>query len=344
MMIDAVPKFERLMNLVSFLLASAEPVPFSSIRKTVIGYNDVAREDAVEKRFDRDKKELREIGIPVEYIPSDEQGREGYYIPRDEYFHHAVDLTQAEAALLSILGNAARGGNDAISSNLRAALLKMTIDSPVPEEMQEATAKSHVLTFSRGKRDRATLDNLERLVQAVVKKKRVKFRYRALGAKRGTPRIVHPYGLGYREGEWYVVGEDSEKGEVRQYKVLRMESKVEVKKGRGRDFDVPAGFDIEKHTERSPWEFEGGKEEWAKILFHPDVAWMVEESLPPGRKFTQRKDGSGVLHLKVRNSPHTHQKLLSYLGPFSGQCAVLGPAWLRKQSMAHLKKLRDRYV
>ena len=133
-MTDAVPKFERLMNLVAFLLASAEPVPFATIRKTVVGYNDLAREDAVEKRFDRDKKELREIGIPVEYTPSDEQGRDGYFIPLEEYFHHELDLTAEEATLLVVLANAARVGNE-----MGADLVKVSYTGS-PETFREVVA------------------------------------------------------------------------------------------------------------------------------------------------------------------------------------------------------------
>jgi len=343
-MTDSVPKFERLMNLVSFLLASSEPVPFSSIRKQVIGYNDLAREDAVEKRFDRDKKELREIGIPVEYIASDERGREGYYIPREQYFHHELQLTGDEAALLTVLGNAARGSNDAVSANLRAALLKMTIDAPVPEELQVAIAKNRVLAFSRGKKDRAIYDNLEKIVRAVVNRKTIKFDYKRPEDRKAARRQLHPYGVGYRDGEWYVVGEDQDRSAIRQFRLSRMTGKLDVTRARGREFDIPPGFDIEKHLEIEPWEFdEGVKEEWAKILFDEEVAWMVEDALPPGRKFERRSDGRGVLSLKVRKSARTHQRLLGYLSAYSGQCAVLSPAWLRKQAIEHLTELRERY-
>ncbi len=342
-MTDAVPKFERLMNLVAFLLASAEPVPFATIRKAVVGYNDLAREDAVEKRFDRDKKELREIGIPVEYVASDEQGRDGYFIPRERYFHHELSLTAEEASLLVLLGNAARAGNDAIHSNLRSALLKMAIDNPLQEQVVESISQRQVHAFTRGKKDRAALDNLDRLVHAVAARKQVAFRYRAPNSRRSTQRTLHPYGLGYREGEWYLVGLDQQREDLRQFKVMRIEGAVKVAKGKRPDFDMPAGFDIEEHIDRPPWLYEGGREEWAEILFHPDVAWMVEENRGPDQKFEWRDDDSGVLRLKVRRSDHTHERLLHYLASYSGQCAVLKPAWLRKQAMAELRALRGRY-
>lgn len=340
---EAVPKFERLMNLVAFLLASPEPVPFAVIRKLVVGYSDLAREDAVEKRFDRDKKELREIGIPVEYVQSDEQGRDGYYIPREQYFHTELDLTPDEAAVLVMLANSARSGNDAISSNLRSALLKMAIDSPLQEEVANAIAQRRVHAFTRGKRDRAVLDNLDRLVAAVAGRRVVRFRYRKADTTKVVERLVHPFGLGYREGEWYLAGEDQEKKALRQFKVVRIQGAVQVKKGRGPAFRVPPGFDIEQVIERPPWEFSGGRAEVAEIRFHPEVAWMVAENLLPGQQFETKADHSGVLRLKVRKAPDTHQKLLNYLAAYSGQCAVASPAWLRKQAAQHLKALRARY-
>jgi proteasome accessory factor B len=342
--VEAVAKFERLMNLVAFLLASPEPVPFAVIRKLVVGYSDTAREDAVEKRFDRDKKELRDIGIPVEYVQSDEQGRDGYYIPREQYFHAELDLTQDEAAVLVMLANSAKAGNDAISSNLRSALLKMAIDSPLQEEVANAIAHRRVHAFTRGKRDRAVLDNLDRLVAAVAGRRVVRFRYRKADSRKVEERIVHPFGLGYREGEWYLVGEDQEKRALRQFKVVRIQGAVQSKKGRGPAFRVPRGFDIEEHIERPPWEYVGGKLEAAEIRFAPEVAWMVAENLLPGQQFDFRQDGSGVLRLKVKKAPDTHRRLLHFLAAYSGQCAVTSPTWLKKQAIADLQSLKRGYA
>jgi len=338
-----VNKFERLMNLVAFLLASREPVAFATIRKTVVGYSDSAREDAVEKRFDRDKKELREIGIPVEYTPGDERGRDGYYIPLDEYYHHSLDLTGEESAVLSLLSQAARGGTDAINANLRSALLKMAIDSPLGEEVQQSVVQRHLRSFTRGKRDRAVLDNLDRLLGAITGRREISFRYRKIEGAETTTRRLHPYGLGYREGEWYLVGRDLERDDMRQFKVVRIQGAVKVKKGRKPEFRLPAGFDIEQFVGRAPWEYAPGRTETAEILFHPDVAWMVQEFRRPDQKFVERDDGSGVLHLKVKKSDRTHAQLMHMLAAYSGQCAVLKPKWLRTQAMRDLEALRARY-
>src|SRR5262245_46265385 len=75
-----VAKLERQLNLVSYLLSARAPVPFSDIRSQVKGYDDEASPDAVEKRFDRDKADLRAIGVVIEYTAADPYGRAGYVI------------------------------------------------------------------------------------------------------------------------------------------------------------------------------------------------------------------------------------------------------------------------
>ena len=75
-----VLKLERQLNLVSYLLSARAPVPFADIRGRVVGYDDEATPDAVEKRFDRDKADLRAIGVNIDYVTSDSFGRAGYVI------------------------------------------------------------------------------------------------------------------------------------------------------------------------------------------------------------------------------------------------------------------------
>ncbi len=67
---EKIPKYERLMNLVSCLLKSRVPVPWSRIRGTVVGYDDDAAPETIRRRFERDKDELRAMGIPVRFAPS----------------------------------------------------------------------------------------------------------------------------------------------------------------------------------------------------------------------------------------------------------------------------------
>jgi predicted DNA-binding transcriptional regulator YafY len=92
----AIPKTERILNLISFLLKSRQPVSWRRIRQEVEGYNDPAERDgSVERRFERDKPTLRELGIAVQHAPRLRRrgGGEGYCIEPGSYFPPQVELT-----------------------------------------------------------------------------------------------------------------------------------------------------------------------------------------------------------------------------------------------------------
>ena len=80
-----IPREERLLNLLSALVSARAPLPFSEIRGRVSGYDDDASEDALEKRFDRDKADLRRLGVPLEFVIEDEFGRSGYRVEREPW-------------------------------------------------------------------------------------------------------------------------------------------------------------------------------------------------------------------------------------------------------------------
>ena len=96
-------KSERLMNLVICLLVSRGYVPKSKIRQVVGGYGDQSNE-AFERMFERDKEELRELGIPIETGSNDPAGDEepGYSIRRQEFELPEIRLEHDEAAVLGL--------------------------------------------------------------------------------------------------------------------------------------------------------------------------------------------------------------------------------------------------
>ena len=79
-----ISKSERLLNLVSFLLKSRQPVSFAKIRESVVGYRDERENRAsLERRFERDKAALRELGVPLKFEAEGELGGTGYVLPRE---------------------------------------------------------------------------------------------------------------------------------------------------------------------------------------------------------------------------------------------------------------------
>src|SRR5260370_1514037 len=92
-------KTERLLGLVVCLLSSERYLTAAQIRDAVPGYP--ASFEAFKRMFERDKEELRELGIPLE-TGSDGDEEPGYRIQRQAYELPEIHLNPDQAAVLGL--------------------------------------------------------------------------------------------------------------------------------------------------------------------------------------------------------------------------------------------------
>src|SRR3954464_9032583 len=91
------------MNLVIALLPTRGYLTAERIRATVSGYGDSPSDEAFSRMFERDKNELRDLGIPLETGKiSSFDPTEGYRINRDAYALPDIALTNDEAAAIAV--------------------------------------------------------------------------------------------------------------------------------------------------------------------------------------------------------------------------------------------------
>ena len=92
-------KTERILNLTICLLVSGRYLPKSRIREAVEGYHDLS-DAAFERTFERDKDELRALGVPIEVGSFDPlfDDEPGYRILPCEFELPPIDLDAEEAA------------------------------------------------------------------------------------------------------------------------------------------------------------------------------------------------------------------------------------------------------
>ena len=100
-------KTERLLNLTMSLLSSRIPLPKHRIRQLVEAYQVVESDEAFDRMFERDKEDLRAMGIPLVTedigVFEDEQG---YRIDRRDYDLPAVELSADEMAVVGLASRA----------------------------------------------------------------------------------------------------------------------------------------------------------------------------------------------------------------------------------------------
>jgi proteasome accessory factor B len=330
-----VEKTERLLNLVSCLLAARTPVPFSDIRGRVVGYDDGADSEAMEKRFDRDKAELRALGVPIEYVAMDALGNSGYSIRKDRYFLPEIRLGVDETMVLAVLHRMATEGGAATGPNLLSALQKVSADAPLGDGLRTALSEQHAFGLRPGRGGRQEHAALDVLTEAVLTKTRVAFRHYSIERDEELDRQVKPYGLGYRAGHWYLVAHDRDRDALRTFRVDRILGRV--KTVAGEPYEIPDGFDVQDHVGRPPWEFREGRPVRARIRFDPSIAWMVEENVRPGETFEMQGDGSGILEMAVTDRERAIQFVLKH----GRNATVLGPPVLKKQAKEMIEALRS---
>jgi proteasome accessory factor B len=230
-------KSERLLNLVIMLLVSRTYVTKERIREVIEGY-DKSNDESFEKMFERDKEELRALGIPIELGHVDRffEDEQGYRIKRDAFELPDVDFTSDEAA---VLGLAARVWQHAgLASATSAALVKLR-------------AAGHDV-------DREALDALQPRVVAdepafndmwemTISRTPVRFGYRRAGATEEVERHLEPWGVVTSRERWYVVGHDRDRGEPRMFRLSRVVGDVKAD-GRPGEFEVPEGTDVRALT------------------------------------------------------------------------------------------------
>lgn len=334
-----VLKLERQLNLVSYLLSARAPVPFSDIRGKVVGYDDEATPDAVEKRFDRDKADLRAIGVNIDYITSDSFGRAGYVIDPRGYFLRETTLEPEDAMLLAVLQRTLGVVDDPLGRNLKSALAKLTIDSRLPEPLRASLGEQHLLTLGRPDRDLGRA-HMTVLGEAVGRRRRVSFRYVKPGETKVEKRVVRPYGLGMAQGNWHLVGFDEERKLLRQFRMDRIRGKVGLVDRTDDAYQVPEDFDISRHVDVEEFEIADGPELPVQIELDATATWLMERRLRGVGTLTRRPDGTGLLELKVRSE----QGLLRWLSELGHRARIVAPARLVAEHRQRIEAARRVYA
>jgi proteasome accessory factor B len=314
-------KRERLLNLIAVLMDAKEPVTFRSIRERVVGYDDAAQEDAKEKRFERDKKELRDLGIEVEYV-DDHRGTAGYVIRSECIVQREMQFTNEDVLLLSM---AARGGEAAtggglLARSLKSALRKLAVDLPDGAESRELT---NLLQLGSATTRTAECEVLTTLVGAVARSCKVRFVYWPLAGEK-SEREVEPYGLGMVRGAWYLVGRCLRQQGIRTFKLARIQGEVRLSSAHAeREFECPVDFTLARYLQDEGWDL--GERE--PVTVRLKVAAGSATPQLPARAMEIARDGSGVIYeLSVRRP----EQIVPWILARAGAVSVEAPVELRE--------------
>ncbi len=303
------PKVERLVNLTIALLEARRPMSFAEIRRRTTFYRQDDAESA-RRMFERDKDDLRRMGVPVEVREIPFEDDVGYIVDRSTYEMPDVALTPEEVAALALALQASGGVPE------RLALAKLAARAPDPADL-EAPADTRVSLDT---------DAVDELAEAVVRRMPLQFTYRTANGQTGT-RHVDPYAVVQRRSAWYLVAHDHDRAAQRAFRLDRIVGRPRPA-GQEGSFEPPTELDVASAV-AGP-DAEGVTVE---LAVDPAARWAVElrGAADTGRTHGQRP----VLRLEALDPVRDRSWLLGF-GP---DVEVLAPRDLREEVAASLDRV-----
>jgi proteasome accessory factor B len=241
-------KTERLLSLVVCLLSTSRYLSADQIRAAVPGYPE--QDDLFKRMFERDKEDLRELGVPLETglnHPFDDDP--GYRIRQQAYELPELRLEADEAAVLGLAARVWRRAE--LAGAAAGALLKLRaagIDAGSLDGSDEDPSAQGIEP-RLGTPEAA----FGPLWEAVRDRRPVTFSYRAAGRSDPQRRELEPWGVVNRHGRWYVAGQDRGRDATRVFRLGRIAGPVKFC-GPAGSVTVPDGTDVRELV--SDWDSE----------------------------------------------------------------------------------------
>ena len=299
-----------MINLLALLVQRSSPLTLKQIRQELAGQYPES-DTAARAAFERDKGDLRDLGIPVEMVTlgGDQAGEGAYRVTRKSYELEDLGLTPDEQNALQLAMATVRigasfgdealwklGGERALNAP------SMSVNIQLDEELMATLAKG------------------------VVEHRTLHFSYN------GEQRTVDPYGLLARAGYWYLVGFDTLRNDKRTFRVDRIDNKIEV--ADKDSFQRPKGFDLLSAvpTEADLLAEGHGEDASATVLVDARLAQGVRNQFGKQAVVTEHADGSMEFAIPCANLTAFRVWLFAMVD----HATVLGPPRVRKQVIAWL--------
>jgi proteasome accessory factor C len=336
-------KLIRQLSLISFLMANRRPVSALEIKREVEGYSSM-NEDAFARRFYADRAELESLGISLQVEKPSEGFFEAelYALPPENYYLPEVSFSDEElAALRTALG--LLDGEFAYAEPLRLALQQVSWGRPSPLSQRDAAPIDVKLQPSAGGRELSA--RLAKIETAISRRKTIEFSYYTMQRDEVADRVVDPYHLVFRDGQFYLIGHSHERDAVRVFRLSRIHGKVSYASKAEHDFSPPEDFDRRDYASRADWQM-GDIEGTATVFVRERIAWLVERDFGSCGKLRKpvATDRVGKARGSIYETEYaSRRQLVSWVLGWRANARLLAPAALAAEADDRLELLRARH-
>jgi len=227
-------KSERLVNLTIALLGTKRWLTKAQIFVAVDGYE--GEPDAKERMFERDKDDLRHLGIEIEVGSFDPlfEDEAGYRIKPDSYRSDITEISARELSLINLATSIWQGA--VLDSSALSALIKLK-SLGIDSDLDAIPAIEPTIHISD--------ENFAAIVDAIAERRTISFTYLSQELVQ-QQRVIEPYGAGTKGGYWYVAGQDLDRKDIRLFRLDRIDSEI-TRQGKVASYEIPADFTMSVH-------------------------------------------------------------------------------------------------
>jgi len=312
-------KTERLVNLTIALLATKRYITKSEIFRTVDGYE--GSDESKERMFERDKDDLRNLGIEIEVGTFDPlfEDESGYRIKPENYQFQLGDVNPAEIALLSLAAQAWSGaslGSSALSALNKLHAIGIESDIELLPDLAPSIVSEDI--------------NLPIVIAAITSRTVISFNY-LNEEMQPENRAVESHAVASRFGHWYLIGNDLDRKAQRIFRLDRISGEAKLQ-GKSGGYEIPANINIDAAFASA------SKVETATLLLRDGRVLNLRTRTRPADTAVQA-EGWQRVHIDFRDRERFIEELLWY----GSDVVVLEPVDLRSQIIDLLKAGVRRY-
>jgi proteasome accessory factor B len=302
-------KTERLINLTLALLSAKRYLKKQDIFRIVEGYEGTF--ESMDRMFERDKADLRNLGINIEVGELDPlfEDEPGYRIRESDYYLNLPDFSATDFALIAMACEMWR--SEGKNSEVQSFVTKMhSLEIPIDQKAFQE------INFQM----RALPKYFDSILRAIKEGRRIKFRYR----QDLTIREIETYRIFVWQGSWYLIGKDTRISEIRTFKLDRIKELVEIGK-KAASFQIPDSFDPKDFLPK------GGDLEKALLRVNKDEAKLIRQM---GR-IKEEHETFDVIEISFKSKSSIVKALLWH----GSSIEVISPKDLRDEIQINLEEL-----
>jgi predicted DNA-binding transcriptional regulator YafY len=288
-------KFERQMNLLAALSDTVQGIRAVDIQQRVPGYN--ADHDSFRRTFERDKKDLLSLGVPIEVVAGATADLTAYRVDKSKYELPDPGLESDELAALHLALETVTVGSS--PGDMARAMWRL---GGVVDGASSDSAGIPVGELTEIPSD----ESLVPLFRAVLERRVVSFTYESNAGI--SQRSVEPWHLDFKRGRWNLTAFDLERSEQRNFRLDRVRSDVQLADAGSQVHPIPT-----TPTEQAdPWEFGDNEPVLITVRFDAEVSDFARQSLS-SCAVSEHAIGGLTFEVPVANWPAFRSFVLSFL-------------------------------